>query len=109
MPVKVDPVAPQPVKHVRAQQRQHYADGELQRLCRAQGNGKAEQQHGAAAQHQRQGVAHAPGDSQTDRVADGTTAGRERRHGGEMIGIEGMANAQEEAEQQDRGDAHRVT
>ena len=107
--VEVDAFAPQPVERVGTQQDQHHAHRQLERLRRPLRHDRAEHQHRTTEQHQRQRVAGAPGHALRDGVRQRAAARGQRGDGGQMVGVGGMAQPEQEAERQDRGQRHRCS
>src|SRR5207247_609775 len=76
---------------------------------RPQAIGKMEaEQHDHSHDHPDAGcVAHGPGEPETAGVEQAPLARRERRHGGEVVGLEGVAEPEEQAEAREGEEAGR--
>ena len=103
MAVRVDmhAVAPQPPQQMRAEADQHDADRGLQRRGELFGDGVAEQDRSTRKRKQRQRMPEPPGQPVLDDVADVAAPRRDRGDGGDMIGLQRMLHAQQEAKTQD--------
>jgi mannose-6-phosphate isomerase-like protein (cupin superfamily) len=91
---------PQPPQHMRAKSDQHDTNGALDRPGDGFGNGVSEQDGGAGKNEESDRVAEAPGQAMLDDVADAAAAGSDAGDGGDVIGLERMLHAQQQAETQ---------
>jgi hypothetical protein len=104
--MEVGAVAHQPAQHVGAEQHQHDPDGRLQRLPEARGNRLAQPEHDAAEEHQRQGVADAPGHALAQGLRQRALPRRQGGDGGEVVHLGSVLHAEEQADDQDRERGH---
>ena len=107
--MEVGAVAHQPAQHVGAEQHQHDPDGRLQRLPEARGNRLAQPEHDAAEEHQRQGVADAPGHALAQGLRQRALPRRQGGDGGEVVHLGSVLHAEEQADDQDRERGHAGT
>ncbi len=104
--MKMDAPATKRHQHMAAEQDNHRADGKFQRRLHALADGQTEQDRRAAYGEKRQAVAESPIGAAQHQLAAGAFSGAERRHGGEMVGLQGVLHAHQHAEDQDRPDFH---
>ena len=100
MSVKMNPVAPQPPQHMRAETDQHDPDRGLDRARKVVGDGMAERQRSAGKYEQRQRMAEPPGQAMLDDVGDIVTARGDRGNRRHMIGLQRVLHAQQKTQSQ---------
>ena len=98
MTMQMDLVLPEPPQHMRAKPDQHDADGCFDRLRHMFRNRTAEHDGRAGKGKQGQRMAEAPGEPMLDNIADVGAAGGDGRYGCNMIRLERMMQAEDEAE-----------
>ena len=86
MSVKMNPVAPQPPQHMRAETDQHDPDRGLDRARKVVGDRLTERQRSAGKNKQRQRMAEPPGQAVLDDIGDIVAAGGDRGNRRHMIG-----------------------
>ena len=102
MGVEMGTLAPHPRQNVDTEADQHDADDQFQGTGNAFGHDRVGQQDGGADKKQGNGMAKAPGDAETGRLADRLRPGGERGHGGDMVGFDSVLHADEKAETEHR-------
>ena len=105
MGMEVYVLSPRAAEHVGAEQHQHQADRELQRMRGPAWQRVVDQQQYPAKPEQRQGVTQPPGRALSRRTAQVAAACAQAGHGGQMIGLEGVLQTEQQAEEQDGGHA----
>ena len=103
MAVRVDmhAVAPQPPQQMRAETDKHDTDRGLQRPGELFGDGVPEQDRRTGKGKQRQRVPEPPGQPVLDDVSDLAASRCDRGHRGDVVGLQRMLHAQQEAKTQD--------
>ena len=81
-----------------AEEDQHQADGKFHRQADAGGDGEAEEDDGGADDENRQCVADAPEDADPAGFQDGAFAADDGGDGDDVVGIGGVAHAEDEAD-----------
>jgi hypothetical protein len=100
MSVKMDPVAPQPPQHMRAETDQHDPDRGLDRARKIVGDRLTERQRSAGKNKERQRMAEPPGQAVLDDIGDVFTPRGDRGNRGYVIGFQRVLHAQQKAQPQ---------
>src|SRR3972149_5253293 len=98
--VEVDPLFREPPEHVEAERDQHQADRELESRCEPFRKRTVQEQHRGAEEEKREGMSQAPEDALSHALSRARAPRREARDRGEVVGLEGMAHADEEPQDQ---------
>src|SRR5947207_2043222 len=83
---------------LRAERDEHQRDAELEEIGEPLRQFRAERDHDGAHRDERGRVTESPADAKEHGADRSPLAGDERRHGGEMIGFERVAHAEDRAE-----------
>ena len=90
-------------QHAPAERDQHHADPRLQQAGGLLRHRQPEQQADAADGEQHDAVAGPPGGPLQHGAAEAPLARRQRRHRRQMVGLQRVAQAEQDAEEQERG------
>lgn len=106
--VHMDALADESMQHIHAKRDEHDADDEFQANGHAVRDRSAQEQHGTTEQQQRYRMTDAPGHSLSQAMRKRVLPGHERRHGGQMIGLHRVPQAQKKTDQQRADFVHGV-
>ncbi len=79
---------------------QHQTDGEFHRESYAHGDGEPEEDNSSADQEDRERMAYAPKDADQRGLHDGALAANDGGDGDDVIGIGGMAHAEDKTDRE---------
>ena len=102
--VEMDSLSREPSEHVEAEHDQHYADRELESRGEPLGEHTVQEQHRRAEDKEGGGMPQAPEDPLFHALPRARAPGGEARDRGKVIGLEGMAHADEESQYQEAQD-----